>query len=245
MRRTAIALLTTTIAVAAASPARAQSGPLERGYITAAVDFLGAGSAFTDEIHPIDFGEAATIEGSYAVRFAPGFAIGGGARVWRRLALGVEAGRVSRGNAVDIAAQVPHPFFFNKPRPVSGSATGLDRAELAVHVVASWVAPLSDRWQLSIGGGPSWINVDQAVVSDVTVSQAYPYDTATFAGVVTQKVSKGHVGFNAGLEAIYLFTPRAGLAFGTRVSHAHVPLTGTASTDAGGVHATAGLRLRF
>lgn len=225
--------------------ARAQSADVERGYITASADFLVAGSSFSDEIHPIEFGEAATIDTTYHVKFAPGFAVGGGARVWRRLALGVEAGRVSHANDVDITAQVPHPFFFNKPRSVSGSASGIDRAELAVHVIASWVAPLSDRWQLSIGGGPSWITVDQALVSDITVTQIYPFDTATFAGVVTQKVSKGHLGFNAGLEAAYLFTPHAGLAFGARFSHAHVPLTGTATTDAGGAHVTAGLRLRF
>ncbi|HZP47145.1 MAG TPA: hypothetical protein VFB07_01325 [Vicinamibacterales bacterium] len=245
MSRTTLVLLVTTGCLWASIPADAQTADVERGYITAAADFLGAGSGFTDEIHPIDFGEAATVAGSYQVKFAPGFAVGGGARVWRRLALGVEAGRVSHGNTADVSAQVPHPFFFNKPRAVTGSASGLDRAELAVHVIASWVAPVADRWQLSVGGGPSWITVDQAVISDVTVTQTYPYDTATFAGAVTRKASKGHVGVNAGVEAAYLLRPRAALAFGARFSHAHVPLTDTASTDAGGLHATAGLRLRF
>src|SRR5262249_27807674 len=145
----------------------------------------------------------------------------------------------------DVSAQVPHPFLFNRPRAVTGTAAGLDRTELAVHVLASWTRPLARRWQLTVSGGPSWIAVDQDVISDVTVTQTYPYDTPTFAGAATRKTSKGHVGGNAGIEAAYLFKPRVGLAFGSRFSHAHIPLTATAATDAGGAHLTAGLRLRF
>lgn len=234
------------ILVLGGSAGRAGAQPSdERGYITAAADFLVAGSSFTDVIHPIEFGEPATINTTYHVATAPGFAIGGGARVWRRVAVGVEVSRVSHAHNADVSAQVPHPFFFNQPRSVSGTANDLDRTELGVHVLASWVAPLSHRWQLALSGGPSWINVDQDLVTDVTVTQTYPYDTATFSGVVTQKASKGHAGFNVGAEAAYLLTPHAGVAFGARYSYAHVPLSSTASTDAGGVHVTAGLRLRF
>lgn len=230
--------------VGAAATARAQASS-ERGYITAAADFLVAGSSFSDQIHPIEFGEPATIDTTYHVKTAPGFALGGGVRVWRRLAIGIEVSRVSHADDADVSAKVPHPFFFNQPRSVSGTATGLNRAELGIHVLAAWVAPLSNRWQLALSGGPSWINVDQDLVTDVTVTQTYPYDTATFAGVTTQKITKNHAGFNVGAEADFLFTPRAGLAFGARYSHARVPLSSTASTDAGGGHVSAGLRLRF
>jgi hypothetical protein len=216
----------------------------DRGYITAAADFLVAGSGFTDTVHPVEFGEPATVTTNYHVGFAPGFTIGGGARVWRHLTVGLEVGRVSHAQNADVSAQVPHPFFFNQPRSVSGTAT-LDRAELGVHVLVAWVAPLSDKWRLAFGGGPSWITVDQDVVTDVTVTQTYPYDTATFAGVVTQKASKGHAGFNVGVDATYLFNRHAGLAAGLRYAHASVPLTATATTNAGGAHVMAGLRLRF
>jgi hypothetical protein len=236
-------LLIFIIALSSARAASAQSID-DRGYITLAADFAVAGTSFTDTVHPVDFGEPATVTTNYQVGFAPGFTIGGGARVWRHMTVGVEVGRVSKGQNADVSAQVPHPFFFNQPRSVSGTAS-LDRAELGVHVVVAWVAPLSDKWRLAIGGGPSWISVDQDVVTDVTVTQTYPYDTATFAGVVTQKASKGHAGFNVGIDATYLLARHAGLAAGLRYSHASVPLTATATTDAGGAHVTAGLRLRF
>lgn len=236
--------LVALILVGTATVSSAQTSP-ERGYLTGGADFLLAGTGFSDEVHPIDFAEPGTVDTSYHVGFAPGFDAGGGVRVWRRLAVGVDVSRVSRANSADVTAQVPHPLQFNKPRSVAGTASDLDRAELGVHVLLSWVVPLSDRWQVAVSGGPSWITVDQDLVTDVTVNQTYPFDTATFAGVVTQKVSKGHLGANAGVEAAFLMTPRVGLAFGARYSHAHVPLTASASTDAGGAHVTAGLRLRF
>jgi hypothetical protein len=232
-----------------APPTRRPTPPkpplVERAYITVGGDFLLAGSGFSDTIHPVDFGEPATVATSYHVGVAPGFAVGGGARVWRRLFLGAEVGRVSRANDADVTAQVPHPFFFNQPRTVSGTASGLDRSEVAFHVIASWVKPVSRRWQVAVGGGPSWISVDQDVVTDVTVNQSYPYDTATFAGVVTQPVSKTHIGFNVGGEAAYVVRRHAAIAIGGRYAFAPIDLTSTASTNAGGLHATAGLRLRF
>src|SRR5215471_5280533 len=100
------------VCLGVAAPLAAQSAT-ERGYVTAAADFLVAGSSFTDTIHPIEFGEPSTITTTYHVGFAPGFAIGGGARVWRQLAVGVEVGHVGGMHDGDISAQVPHPFFFN------------------------------------------------------------------------------------------------------------------------------------
>jgi hypothetical protein len=232
------------VCIGAASPLAAQSAS-ERGYVTAAADFLAAGSDFTDTIHPIQFGEPSTITTSYHLGFAPGFAIGGGARVWRQLAVGVEVGRTSRAHDGDVSAQVPHPFFFNQPRSVSGTVTALDRTELAVHVLVSWIAPISRSWQLAVSGGPSWITVDQDVVSDIAVTQTYPYDTATFASAMTQRMSNGHAGFNAGVNALWFVAPHAAIDFGARYAHASVLLTSTATTDAGGAHVTAGLRLRF
>ena len=225
--------------------AYAQSVESERGYVTGAADFLVAGSSFSDVVHPIDFAEPATVGTNYHVGFAPGFEVGGGVRVWRRMFIGVDVSRVSGANDADVTAQVPHPLQFNTPRSVAGSASNLDRTELGVHVLVSWVTPLSRRWQLAVSGGPSWITVDQDLVGDVTVSQTYPFDTATFAGVVTQPVSNSHVGVNAGVNAHYLLKRRASLTFGARYSHAHVPLSASASTDAGGLHVTAGLRLGF
>ena len=227
--------------------ARADAQPAawtDRGYVSAGADLRVIGSSFGDLIHPIDFAEAAVVSTTYKTKLAPGVEFGGGLRVWKNLALGAAATWVSRADSGSIDAQVPHPLVFGKPRAVSGNAS-LARSETAIHVQAVWMIPVASRWQLGLAAGPSWIALGQDLVEDVTVTQTYPYDTATYAGVHSQRMSKSRVGFNAGADATYLFRPRLGLGVSATFSRAHIPLSASAATDVGGLHVNGGLRIRL
>jgi hypothetical protein len=230
-------------ALAIAAPARAQETRTDRGYVNVSGWFQPT-SSFSDTVRPIDFVEASVVDTGYKTRSTPGFEAGGGVRVWRNLAAGVSVSRFSKATDGAVSAQVPHPFFFNRLRNVSGDAAGLTRDETAVHVQLSWMVPLK-RWQLAIGGGPSWFMVGQDLVSDVTITQAYPYDTATFAGATSAHRSGSRAGFNAGVDAVYQLRPHVGLGGGVTFSRASVPLSDTVKVDAGGAHVNAGLRFRF
>lgn len=244
MRHRCSAILAAGLTLTAAS-ARAQSAAwTDRGYFSAGADVRVVGTNFGDLIHPIDFAEAAVVNTTYKMRIAPGIEIGGGARVWRSLAIGATATWVSRPDAGSVDAQVPHPFLFGRPRAVSGAAS-LGRNETAVHVQAVWMMPVTPRWQLAVAGGPSWIGLRQDLVDDVTVTQTYPYDTASYAGVHSQRVSKSRAGFNAGVDATYLFRRRVGVGVSATFSRARIPLSPSASTDVGGLHVNGGLRVRF
>ena len=128
---------------------------------------------------------------------------------------------------------------------MSGDAASLTRDETAVHVDVLWMVPLADRWQLALSAGPSWFSVGQDLVSDVAVTQTYPYDTATFANATTIHRKGSKAGFNAGGDVSYLLRPHIGLGFGVMFSHASVPLDDTLTVDAGGAHVGGGLRVRF
>jgi hypothetical protein len=244
MKRECRAGVAAGLMLIAASAHAQTSAWTDRGYLSAGADVRVVGANFGDVIHPIDFAEAAVVNTTYKMRIAPGIEIGGGARVWRNLAVGAAATWVSRPDAGSIDAQVPHPFVFGQPRAVSGDAS-LGRNETAVHVQAVWMMPVTAQWQLAVAGGPSWMGLRQDVVDDVTVTQTYPYDTATYAGVHSRPVSKSRVGFNAGVDATYLFRSRIGLGLSAAFSHARIPLTPSASTDVGGLHVNGGLRVRF
>ena len=238
-------LVLLTYMLAVASPARAQSTAwTDRGYFTAGVDVRLAAASVVDVVHPVVFAEPAVVSTTYDMKASPGFAVGGGARVWRNLAIGVEATRVSGTQPGSVDAQVPHPFVFGKPRGVSGEGS-FERADTALHVQALWMIPLNARWRMSVEGGPSWISVRQVLVTDVSVTQTYPYDTATFAAVQTQQTTASHVGFNAGVGATRLLSRRAGVGVSASFSRAHIPLSASAATDAGGLHLNGGLRLLF
>lgn len=85
----------------------------------------------------------------------------------------------------------------------------------------------------------------QDLVSDVTITQTYPYDTATFSGTTSTHRSASRIGFNAGADVTWRLRPRVGLGLGVSFSRAAVALSDTVTVDAGGAHLGGGLRFRF
>ena len=206
-------------------------------------------STFSVGIQPLDFAERATVDTRYSTNVLPGFDIGGGKTMWRQLAVGADLERVWKSGSGEVSAKVPHPFFFNRLRAVSGAASSLQRAETTLNFQASWSIPIAPRIDLGFGGGPSWIWLQQDLVRDITVAQTYPYDTATFGGAITQRDTKGRLGFNAGVTLDYRFAQRLSAQLTTRYSHARVRFdsadTGSIDVTAGGVRIGAGLRIPF
>lgn len=227
----------------------AQSLPVpDRGYLNVSGDFRMAAATFTNVVHPIEFIEPATVDTIYRAHAAPGFDVGGGVRVWRNLAVGVALSRFTKKDTGAVSAQLPHPFLLDRPRAVSGDATGLSRSETATHIVAMWTLPLNARSRLSAFGGPSLLAVRQDLVSDVTFSQTYPYDSAAYTGVVTERRSASRLGFNVGADVTYLMAAHVGVGLSTTFSRARVRLPSASDetiVNAGGVHVGAGVRFRF
>jgi hypothetical protein len=244
MRTRSMAILVGVLMIGAATSAQAQTAWRDRGYVSVSGWFQPTAS-FSDTVRPIDFAEASVIDTSYKTGSVPGFEAGGGVRVWRNLAVGLSVSRFSKGTTGTVSAQVPHPFFFSRPRSVGGDAANLSRDETGVHVQAVWMVPMRRRWQLALAGGPSWISVAQDLVSDVTVTQTYPYDSATFSAATLVRRSRGKIGFNAGADVSYLLRPHVAVGGGMTFSHAAVPLDDTLTVDAGGPHVAGGLRVRF
>jgi len=239
------AIAIASLAIVAAAPAHAQTPWTDRGYVDVSGWYQAASTSFSDVARPITFGEPAAINTTYTVRSAAGFEAAAGVRIWRNLAAGAGVSFFSRSASGSIAAQIPHPFYFNRARPVAGDTSDLTHHETAVHVRLTWLAPLTGRWQLALSGGPSWFMLDQDLVTAVSVTQTYPFDTADFAGVTSARQSKSHIGFNAGGDLDYMLRPKVGLGFGVMFSRARVALTDSTTIDAGGLHVGGGLRFRF
>ncbi len=203
-----------------------------------------------------NFGDSATIrenaengrfETDYTVKAGPAFNITGGGLLWRSLAVGVGVTRFSKSTVTAVNASVPHPFFFNQPRSVTGEYEG-SRSELAVHVQVRGVIPVSDSVQVALFGGPSFFTVEQSIVSDFDYTESYPFDTATFSRVVADTQSESKVGFNVGGDVSYFFSRQVGVGVTAQYSGATVQMTvpsGAIDVKAGGGQIGGGLRLRF
>jgi len=193
--------------------------------------------------------ETATITTAYSVPKGQFFDGGVLVRVRGHFGVGVAVSAFTKSDAASVSGAIPHPFLFNTLRPITGSTSPLERSETAVHIQAAYVIT-SGKIDVAISGGPSFFNAGQDLAADVTYTEAYPYDTASFAGATVSKASATSAGFNAGADVGYKLSKSVGVGGLIRFSRGSVvfPLANTASgvsANVGGLQAGAGIRFFF
>jgi hypothetical protein len=144
---------------------------------------------------------------------------------------------------------VPHPFHFDRPRDISGEAPGLRRSETGVHLGLGYLIGLSRRADVMMMGGATYFQVRQDLVSDVSYSESFPYDTATFSTAQVVRRNSSKVGYHAAVDLTVKLGARWGVGGLVRFSRAKVPFEvndeETATVDVGGIQAGGGVRFAF
>lgn len=169
-------------------------------------------------------------------------------RAWKSLVLGAAVSYYSKANSAQVDAQLPHPFLFDHPRLVSATASGLERSETGTHLFIGVIVPATNRMNIVISGGPSFFQVQQDLVSQVTYAQTYPYDEVQFTGVTTERIKDHTVGYHAGADITVKFSQHVGVGGTLRFSRGTLTSTfdgDSLSFDVGGLQAGGGLRLSF
>ena len=171
-----------------------------------------------------------------------------GVRLFRSVGVAVSVSRAGGSRAAQVDADIPHPFFDDRDRTVSGETARLDRRETAVHGQL-YVLKVRGRWRVRVLGGVTHFRVERDTVTAVNVHEDYPYDTAEFASAETTRASGSAIGFNAAADAGWMFNRRLGVGALVRYTRGSVDLDAGGgrhvSVDAGGVQAAAGLRIIF
>jgi len=229
---------------------RSPPQPIDRIYISVNGAVQTSGGDFGETVTFRENAENGSFSTDYQVKSGPAVNISFGASLWRNIGVGVGVTRYSKNTPTEFNASVPHPFFFNRPREVEGQVAGVEREELAVHVQARATFVPTQRIQAVVFGGPSFFTVKQGVVTDFEITEAYPYDTATFSRGIFTTVDESKVGFNVGADVGYFFTRQVGV--GGSMQWAATTIAAPASSGAGSFEITAGgfqvgagLRLRF
>ena len=220
-----------------------------RGFFSINGVFQATASDFTGNATFTLFVEEGDFDANYNAETGPMFDVTGGIRVWRNLAIGAGVSIFDSDNSATVTARLPHPFHFDRHRQVDGTAAGLTRREIGIHVQATWIVPVSDRLDVAVFGGPTFFTVDQDLVTEVMFEHTFPFDTASFTGTATSSESESAIGFNVGIDVGFYFSPNVGVGGMARFSRATVDFSsvdgGTVSTDAGGLQVGGGLRVRF
>ena len=154
---------------------------------------------------------------------------GAGYRLRPNLAIGVAVSWFTRSPTGDVSVSVPNPVVFGVFNSLRASPP-LTQTELGTHIKVAYILRLSDKIDLTISAGPSFVhlskNIATAVIDGVT-------PTIT---VVTQ--TGNGVGANAGLEMNYMFTPRLGGGAFARYVRADVDLPAVSGVKVGGFQGT-------
>lgn len=195
--------------------------------------------------------ETGTWQADHALESGPLFDLGAGIHVTRNLAVGVAYSlRTKQDRDAAVTATVPHPIFFDAPRSASGTATGLEHSEQAVHLQAIWHVPVTVEFSMALFGGPTFFRVKDVLIESVT-----PAETGDLSNVNllfgTSSQSRSTVGFNVGVDSSYMLMRNVGVGAMLRYTRGSVDLLnpagsgGEISIDTGGLEIGAGLRFRF
>ena len=241
------ALLACAALLLRAHPAFAQTGWAGRVHvdITAGVEFDR--TLPSQETTLIKQVEATPLATELSNADMPVVSVGLAVRVIGDLGVGVSFSRVSHTGTAAVRAEIPHPFFFDRHRLVTGPVS-LRREEFATHADLVYVINWR-RIDVSLSGGATFFDVDQDVVSDVLYSEVYPYEAASFVSAELVRASASKRGYNVGADLTWRLARRWGVGALVRFSRARVPLTVEGVDygvhDAGALEVGAGLRLRF
>jgi hypothetical protein len=247
MRFLPIAAMLLALSAAADAGAQTREWP-ERIWIGAGGGVQPASSKFDDAFDVPLHAETERVTVGYPVSGGTVISVRGGYRLWKRFTVGAGVSRYSRRAAATVHAQLPHPFFDDRFREVEGTTSAL-RGETAAHLLVGWMMPITNRIRVIFTAGPSFLNVEQTLVTGVQFAETYPYDTAEFTDATTRRSTRGAAGFNAGADVMWMFTPRIGAGVLVQATRARVRVDAgdgrTIAVDAGGAQAAAGIRVVF
>lgn len=177
----------------------------------------------------------------------PVYDVTAGGRIKGNLGMGFGVSYVKADDDASISAAIPSPFYFNRPRRLDAPTT-LERTDLMLHLDAMWLLPLSDSVQMTVFGGPTWFQVKQQTITSLVIDDVFPFETVGLIGVERERQTLSTWGFNGGFDVSFFFSKNVGVQGLVRYTRgtATVSVTGVDSDiTVGGVHAGAGLRIRY
>lgn len=178
------------------------------------------------------------------------FDISGGARVWRNFGLGLGFSTISSTGQGTVSATLPHPLYYDRPRSATASITDLNQKQRAIHMMALFVLPIGERFDVAVSAGPTFFSLEQDTFVNPQMSEVGPpYGSVTLVSATKVTTTKNQVGFNVGADVTFRIMKYVGVGGFIRYAKTDVTFTpdgGVAVTvPVGGMTAGGGVRLRF
>lgn len=236
------AVLCLALCAAVAPDAQAQMTWTDKGFVNVTGGAqTGSHDLATSTTFDI-YDEKGSVSSSQDVKGGGLFDISAGYKVWRNLAAGVGFSHSGSKADTTLNVSVPDPRFFDAPRAVTASASGLKHSENVIHLMGTWMVPVTDKVDVGISFGPSIFMVKQDLPTAVTIAEPGP----TVTGTTIASADKTSAGVNFGIDVTYLVTKKIGVGGLARFTRGSADLEGASDKlTVGGFQIGVGVRYRF
>jgi hypothetical protein len=163
-----------------------------------------------------------------------------GYRVWRRLSIAVGVSTFRGRGTADALVTIPDPLRRGVSTSKSFSASdygNLNQTGTALNFQAVWIKPLTDKLDLWMFVGPSFIHVNQQVASAT--------ETANPAASVNHDSGNTGKAGTIGIDLNYKMSERYSVGGFVRYAGGQVNLPSVSKLKIGGVQVAGGIRIHF
>jgi len=205
-------------------------------------------SSFTDQRTLTHYIEEGSYTGEWARKESVAVQFGVVHNLFSNFSVGAAFHNVDTTATESFTTEIPHPFYFNRPRNLSGERTDLSYKERAFHFLVGFMKT-SGPVVVSVTGGPSYLLTKTEIINDFTFSQDYPYDSVSLVSTDARTYDANKLGFNVGALVGVRLHDNIAVGADLRFSRAKPAFTTTSGNeiefDAGGMWVGAGVQILF
>jgi hypothetical protein len=253
MKRTLRAVMMAAVLVGVGQPALAQGTPWEdRVFVNLSFGVDTGTTTISQNRSFVVYGETGTVQGDAEFGSFPIFDVAFGARVFKNVGVGVAYHTGGTKGDGTLTGTVPHPIFFDRPRNFTVGFNDAERDEHATHLQIGWMAPINEKFDLFIFGGPSFYSVTQEMITGLNFVEDGPPFTSVTVQSNIERLKDNSVGYNLGVDGTWFIKTadswRLGVGGLLRFTGATAKFNvdgNEIETDAGGVQFAVGARIRF
>jgi hypothetical protein len=236
-----------------ASHASAQVGQpwTDRGYFNLNVGFETSSGTLSDAAAFAIYDEVGNKRVDQNVDSGALFDFSVGSRVWRNVSVGIGYHRGANSSEASATATVPSPAVFGSPRAAAVAAGDLERRVRAFHIQVGYMFPLTEEISVHVTVGPSFFNLSQQVIGDLSFTETSPFTTVNAAPVIEERSDSG-AGINIGADVSYklwendAYKVGGGMFLRYSAATARIRiLQNDVDSDLGGLQIGFGARVRF
>lgn len=239
---TAVAGLVCSATVASAqAPGSSSSRP---GFVSVNASGQMQERNFTSASTFTTFAETGGLASSQTIGRGGVLDITGGYRVGKHLGVALGIWGASTKVAAATSAAIPDPLYFGRFKTVTlttdDTGTTLKQTTLGANLLLTWTTPVTDRIDLSVFLGPTFMHLKQDVASVAVTSNGQSITMAT----ASESASTARAG-TIGCDLSQRMTDRFGVGVFVRYSGGEADLPSVAKLKVGGLQVGGGIRAQF